>query len=61
MVEELITGPQLHNMTVRIVSADFHTIYTVDNIRELGKNGDSDRHQDLILEAVTTKYAVLFD
>ena len=61
VVEELVTGPEVYNHTVQVTSADFDLLYTVDNIRKLGKRGaKEDSQRQPIVRTVQNKYIVLF-
>mmetsp|Transcript_50555 Transcript_50555/g.121770 ORF Transcript_50555/g.121770 Transcript_50555/m.121770 type:complete len:141 (-) Transcript_50555:155-577(-) len=61
VVEELCTGPKVYNDSVRIVSADFEELYTVSNIRKLGKQGAApDAHRAKIVDAVRPVYEEWF-
>ena len=61
VVEELVTGPEVYNHTVHVASADFEVLYTVDNIRKLGKRGaKEDSQRQPIVRTVQNKYSVLF-
>ena len=62
VVEEMISGPKEYNHSVQIMSADFEVLYTVPNIRKLGKKGfKEDAHRQPIVNAVKQKYGVLFE
>ena len=62
VVEQLVTGPEIYNHEVTIMSADFNVLYTVDNIRKLGKEGfKEDKHRTPIVNVVKTVYKQLFD
>jgi len=63
VVEVLASGTKVYNDKVEIVSADFITLYLVQNIRKLGKRGeplDKDVHRSLIINVVKEKTKKLF-
>lgn len=61
VVEVLITDKMIYNDKVKVISADFQELYTVDNIRKLGKQGGpKDKFRDLITVAVRAHYEKWF-
>ena len=63
VVEEMASGTKVYNDKVEIVSADFMTLYLVNNIRKLGKRGgalEKDVHRPLIINVVKEQTKKLF-